>query len=473
MDIIEKLPVPYGLVRFGVAPDHEDTKAVMTTFSEVANRENVRFLGNISIGSGCGDGDDGGRSRTDGPITVTLEQLRKSYSAVVLAIGASSDRKLYIPGEGSLAGVYSAREFVNWYNGHPDFVDLGEKLNLDKTTDVVVIGQGNVAIDIARVLTKSITDLSTTDIADHALEVLKTSTVRRVSLVARRSHVQTACTIKELREMTRIPNVSVTTRVDEMEMGDTVSNVEEVLSTRPRRRITELLESIPRKNKNGQVNIEISENIGAGEDDDQGKQIDLRFLLVPTALQPSLDDPSYVGGVIAARAALSGPAHSQKISITPSSSSSDTDTDTETDTEGVFMPAQLVLSSVGYQSEPLIGAPFDSHTHTIPSSSGRVEGEPGLYVSGWLKRGPTGIIGTNIPDAKETAKAVMSDIEAGLLPADRDGLSDVCLASAVTWEDYLKIECLEKQEGQRSTPPRPRRKLVHIRDLLTTAGKMK
>ena len=179
VDIIEQLPVPYGLVRYGVAPDHEDTKAVMTTFEEIASRKNVNFFGNVKIGD-------------DSDSDYSITELMKHYSGVILCYGASSERKLNIPGESEYDGIITSRNFVNWYNGHPNFVRLSENLNLKNVNDIVIIGMGNVAIDCARILSKSIQQLHTTDISDNALNYLKHNKNKKlnISIVARRSHVQ-------------------------------------------------------------------------------------------------------------------------------------------------------------------------------------------------------------------------------------------------------------------------------------------
>ena len=469
VDIIEKLPVPYGLVRFGVAPDHEPTKSVMATFLEVGGRDRVRFLGNVAVGEGGGP---------------SVDDLLKSYNAVVLAHGAVSDTPVGCPGE-DLDGVLSARAVVNWYNGHPDFAHLGTAMDLPNVSDVVIIGQGNVAIDCARVLAKTRDALAVTDMADNALETLAQSRVRRVSIVGRRSHVQAACTIKELRELSRLPQCTLATDAEDMALGDSAANDEEA-TARPRKRITELIEGFPRwemGNEGYAVAAAAAAGGGGGGDDDEEEtdmQICLRFLAQPLRMEGGADGADGAGrGRVArvcfGRSQLTGPAGAQKVALAQE--------------QAFVLPAQLVITSVGYKCEPLPGVPFDPKRAVVPSTGGRVvegmEGKdseavrvvPGLYVAGWLKRGPTGIIGTNIPDAKETAAAVLKDIaalEAGAvaaLPGMGVGMDvDVGGAAAggvvVDWARYLRIQEEEERIGLASDPPRPRRKFTTIDTML-------
>jgi NADPH-dependent glutamate synthase beta subunit-like oxidoreductase len=468
VDIIEKLPVPYGLVRFGVAPDHEPTKSVMATFQEVGDRDRVRFLGNVAVG------ESGGPS---------VDDLLQSYNAVVLAHGAVSDTPVGCPGE-DLDGVVSARAVVNWYNGHPDFAHVGAALDLPNVSDVVIIGQGNVAIDCARVLAKTRDALAGTDLADKALETLAQTRVRRVSIVGRRSHVQAACTIKELRELSRLPQCTLMTDAEEMALGDSTANAEEA-TARPRKRISELIEGFPR--------VEEGNERYACGGDETDTQIRMRFLAQPLGMEGCADDQAADGagrGRVArvrfGRSQLTGPAGAQKVSLVQE--------------QAFTLPAQLVITSVGYKCEPLPGVPFDLKQSVVPSVGGRVVEEemeekddkvarvvPGLYVAGWLKRGPTGIIGTNIPDAKETAAAVLTDIAAlaacgaGELPGIELGMDVNTGAGAdagvwgaavaaggevVDWTRYLRIQDEEVRAGLASNPSRPRRKFTTIDTML-------
>ncbi|KAK3152736.1 hypothetical protein QOZ80_2BG0162880 [Eleusine coracana subsp. coracana] len=219
VDIIDRLPTPFGLVRSGVAPDHPETKIVVNQFSRVAANGRCSFIGNVTLGR-----------------DISLSELRDTYHVVVLAYGAESDRSLGIPGE-DLKGVYSAREFVWWYNGHPDMCNLAP--DLASTNSAVVLGQGNVALDVARILLRCRTELATTDIADYALDVLRGSTIRKVYLVGRRGPVQAACTAKELREILGLKNVHVS--IKEADLVTSPADEEEMRTSRIQRRVYELL----------------------------------------------------------------------------------------------------------------------------------------------------------------------------------------------------------------------------------------
>jgi len=481
VDILEKLPVPYGLVRFGVAPDHEQTKSVMATFDEVAGRPGVRFLGNVSVG--CAWGGEG---------DVTVENLLKAYDAVVLAHGAASDRTLGCEGE-DLEGVVSARDVVNWYNGHPDYVDFARQLRLEDVTDVVVVGQGNVAIDCARVLVKGTQPsggeaLLPTDIADHARESIANSTIRRITLAARRSHVQAACTIKELREVSRLPWSRLVTDASEMSMGDTEANREEALAARPRRRLTELIERLPRIDAMGEQwgEGELKEEAqarGAGPDDVVETEICLRYLVQPLRMVADATGKR-VQSVRFGRSLMFGSAGEQRVELDARGGGRAlcAHDSVESDENVLDIPAQLVVTSVGYQCVGLPGVPFCSKRAVVPSEAGRVVNpaddgpgdkiQPGLYVAGWLKRGPTGIIGTNIPDAKETAMSVLADLvslrDSQQMVTPKEGLA---FPAAISWEDYLRIQAAEERAGRASNPPRPRVKFVSLAEMLDVAKK--
>jgi adrenodoxin-NADP+ reductase len=408
VDLIDKLPTPFGLVRYGVAPDHPEVKTVEDQFTEVSvsvcvclrniaiTRYNIikqvatspdfRYFGNVEVGR-----------------DISLRDLRSMYSAVILAYGAEGSRDLNIDGEG-LAGVVQARSFVNWYNGHPDFAHLGPSLQLDRVRSVAIIGQGNVAMDCARILATPATALAPTDITSDAIAHLQTSAVQHIYVVGRRGYIQAACTIKELRELTQIEGgaVGVSIPASEIEAGSNSESLQEVEERRPLKRISQLMRDIS-------SGAAMKGNTSAGDQQKQ-KQIELRFLLSPVKFAPSSIDESRVGAAVFEKCVLQGPPHQQKAIGTGQ---------TET------IASDLVLTSVGYKSLPLKDAPevpFDFKSHTIPHTSGRVraaDGEQGvlrgLYVAGWLKRGPSGIIGSNIGDAKETVQSVCEDAAAGLL----------------------------------------------------------
>jgi NADPH-dependent glutamate synthase beta subunit-like oxidoreductase len=340
--------------------------------------------------------------------------------------------------------VFSAREFVNWYNGHPDYATLGEKIRLDQVKNVVIIGQGNVGLDCARILSRSCEGLASTDIAAHALDILQRSSVKSISIVGRRGYAQTACTIKELRELSRLEGEGVRMRIDpsEITLGDTAATAVELGEKRPTKRIAQLLK-------------DISESTSAS----QPREVHLRFLLSPVAIlgQPEEEAKDRVSAVLFNRCSLQGPPHRQvavplQQSQTLPSSPSD-----------VTLPCDLLLYSVGYKTLQLDSSlPFDHTTNTIPHQSGRVVTDsgnpfPGVYVTGWCKRGPTGILGTNIPDAKETAQSILDDISRDLLlevneednawivkrKLERDPDSMV-----ISWHEAMLVESEERRRGR-------------------------
>ena len=289
VDIVDKLPTPFGLVRSGVAPDHQDVKEVQKDFASVAADERVRFFGNVGVGGGAG--------------CVGLEELRGCYSAVVLACGAEDDRSLGIEGE-ELTGVHSARAFVNWYNGHPDFVDLSPDLSCEAA---VIVGQGNVAIDCARILCKTVEELQSSDIAAHALETLACSKIRRVSIVGRRGHVQASFTIKELRELTKLSDTAFGVRADEMKQGTTPASLEEIAATRAKKRMNELLKKNISSGADGAS--------GGAADGSKSKELELRFLVSPIEVLPDTTEPAKAGALRVERTALEGDAFKGLVSI--------------------------------------------------------------------------------------------------------------------------------------------------------------
>ena len=288
VDILEKMPVPFGLVRYGVAPDHQEVKSVQETFAKVASNPRFRFFGNVEL-EAVEDGAVGGSSLIKSGFTesdlqiskkdsvktnlVTIDELKAHYKGgVVLACGAENDRKLNLKHEDDLKEVLSARSFVNWYNGHPDYKWVGDSIDLSAVEDVVIVGQGNVAIDCARILTKSVDELAKTDIAGYALKALKKSKVKRVQVVGRRGAAQASFTIKELRELTRLEGVTVSIDADELARGMNSVSEREVTNSRGGARIMKLMNDIT------------EETTARGERNENDRDIAVRFLLQPQAL---------------------------------------------------------------------------------------------------------------------------------------------------------------------------------------------
>ncbi|CAK9138334.1 unnamed protein product [Ilex paraguariensis] len=417
VDIIDRLPTPYGLVRSGVAPDHPETKIVTNQFSRVALNERCSFFGNVSLGS-----------------SVSLSELREIYNVVVLAYGAESDRVLDIPGE-DLTGIHSAREFVWWYNGHPDCRNLAP--NLKSTDTVVILGQGNVALDVARILLRPTMELATTDIAFHALAALEESSVRKVYLVGRRGPIQAACTAKELREVLAVKDLYV--NIHEADLLKSPKDEEELKNNRIRRRVYELL----------------SKEATSGPSHPTSGQRELHFVFFqkPDRFLDSERGKGHVAGVHFEKTMLRENGDSGKQIAVGTGQFED-------------LKCGLVLKSIGYKSVPVDGLPFDHHKGIVPNvkgrvlkySSGNLTQFEGLYVCGWLKRGPTGIIATNLYCAEETVASISEDLEKGVLTSTstsskpgREGLLqllDSRNVRVVSFNDWEKIDTEEKRLGR-------------------------
>ncbi|KAI5084724.1 hypothetical protein GOP47_0000893 [Adiantum capillus-veneris] len=437
VDMLERLPAPFGLVRSGVAPDHAETKIVINQFTKIASSSQLGFFGNVHVGK-----------------DITLQELRSLYDVVVLAYGAESDNSLGIPGE-SLPGVFSAREFVWWYNGHPDCATLPVELqNLDS---VVVLGQGNVAIDVARILLRPVQDLRTTDIADHALEALHCSKVSKVYLVGRRGPAQIACTAKELRELLGLKGVDVS--IQQSDLVITSQDEEEMKASRIHRRVYDLL----CKAAQPKASVPLI-----------GSKKELRFIFFrqPVRFLAS-EDGQGVAGVQLEKTVLQMDAGSgQQRAIGT----------------GVVenLSTGLVLKSVGYKSLPLEGLNFDSKKGIVPNVGGRVlkapisdtdpKFEPGLYVAGWLKRGPTGIIGTNLVCAEEVVISISEDFKSGLFSSHPShtgnvGLQELLMQRGirfVSFANWQEINALEIEEGAKKG--KPREKLISLPEALKAAS---
>ncbi len=361
IDIIEALSAPFGLVRSGVAPDHFKIKEVSRQFEKTLSHPSVSLRGNVRIGE-----------------DISIDELRTHYHAIILAHGAQKDRTLGIPGE-NLEGSHTATSFVGWYNSHPWFKDISFNLN-GKTA--VIIGQGNVAIDVTRVLLKNVEDLHSTDIALHAEEVLAESTLEDIYLVGRRGPLQMACTDKELKELGEIPNVDVLLRPEDLALT---------------KEENEWLEQAPKgTRRNFEILKEFSERFSNLPNNNSNKRIHIRFFLSPIEISGETE----VSGIRFVKNILSGDL--DKRLATPG-----------TDTEEI--PCDLVFRSVGYLGQGIPGIPFDEKRGIYPNEKGRILQNgtflKGLYTSGWIKRGPSGVIGTNKADSVETVLSLVEDLE--------------------------------------------------------------
>jgi len=416
VDLFERLPTPFGLVRYGVAPDHEKIKNVTRAFSKTAGRPGFRFLGHVDVG-------------TD----LTLEDLRRHYHQICFTTGAQTDRPLGIPGE-ALAGSHAATEFVAWYNGHPGYREARFDLSVERAA---VIGVGNVAVDVARILCRTHEELATTDIADHALDALRGSAIREVLLIGRRGPAQAAFTNPEVKELGEMAGADVRTRPEEIALdalSATALEADDDATTRKK--------------------LEILADFAAREPTGKPRMLTLRFLTSPTEL---VGDPS--GRVAAIRLVRNRLVEGRggRLSAEPTG-----------DMEEI--PVGLVFRSVGYRGVPLSGLPFDDRNGTVPNAQGRVieagAGEPlrGLYVSGWIRRGPSGVIGTNKPDAAEVAEAMLEDAAASrtLNPAaPATGAIDSLLADrgveVVDWPGWERLDAVEQAAGRSAGRSRVKR----------------
>ncbi|MFF8595643.1 FAD-dependent oxidoreductase [Streptomyces sp. NPDC015220] len=395
VDVIDRLPCPYGLVRYGVAPDHEKIKSLQGNLRTVLEHERVRFLGGVRVG---------------GPGGLPVGRLRELYHAVVYCVGAATDRRLGIPGE-RLPGSWSATEFVSWYSAHPDAVDDGFVRDAESA---VVIGVGNVAVDVARMLARGPAELSPTDMPEAALAALAASRVAEIHMVGRRGPSQARFTTKELRELGALPDTDVVVDPDELALDPAYADPSGLPAVQRR-------------------NVEVLRQWAATPASGRPRRIHLRFFLRPVEL---LAVGSRVGAVRFERTApdgrggVYGTGHREDVA------------------------AQLVLRSVGYRGVPLDGLPFDAATGTVPHRQGRVLRDgtvaAGEYVAGWIKRGPTGVIGTNRPCAKETVASLLADasgLPRGRVPEDSVPALRAEGFEPVEWTGWQAIERAEARLG--------------------------
>ncbi|WP_405917798.1 FAD-dependent oxidoreductase [Streptomyces sp. NBC_00728] len=396
VDVLDRLPCPYGLVRYGVAPDHEKIKSLQNNLRTVLEDERVRFLGGVEVGPGG----------------VPVARLRELYHAVVYCVGAATDRHLGVPGE-DLPGSWSATEFVSWYSAHPDCVADGFVAG---ARSAVVIGIGNVAVDVTRILARGAPELSPTDMPQAALGALAGSEVTEISMVGRRGPSQARFTTKELRELGSLPEAGIS--VDEAELALDPAYLDPSGLPAAQRR-----------------NVEVLRGWAASAPLGRPRLIRPRFFLRPVEL---LADGGRVGAVRFER-------------TVPDGAGGVTGTGRFEEIE-----AQLVLRSVGYRGMPLDGLPFDPGRGTVPQRAGRILRagvvSPGEYVAGWIKRGPTGVIGTNRPCAKETVLSLLEDAPA----LERRELAEDPLAALraegvrpVEWAGWQAIERAEAELGAR------------------------
>jgi ferredoxin--NADP+ reductase len=416
VDMFDRLPTPYGLVRGGVAPDHQKIKNVIRVYEKIARSESFAFLGNVTVGR-----------------DILVEELRRHYDAILFTCGAETDRRLGVPGE-DLPGSHTATEFVGWYNGHPDYRDR----NFDLTGKVaVIIGQGNVAMDVSRILAKSTAELADTDIADYALDALARSSIERIYVIGRRGPVQAKFTPPEIKEIGELAECDPVVKTEDMVLNQ-ASQVELDAPGSNHER------------KNFDVMREFSQR-GAPA---KRKRYHLEFLLGPTELRGD----GRVQQLVLAKNRLAGEPFQQWAEPTG---------------EEIVIDCDILFRSVGYRGVSIPGVPFDDKKGIFPNRDGRIiDGDsvlPGMYAAGWIKRGPSGIIGTNKPDSQATVDLILSDSD-GLAPCevpDSQAVRQLLRerhVRVVEFADWQRIDAAEVERGK--SKGKPREKFATVEEML-------
>ena len=424
IDMLDRLPTPYGLVRGGVAPDHQKIKAVTATYDKIAAHPRFHFYGYVEFGK-----------------DLTLHDLREMYHQIVYTTGAQTDQHLGIPGE-DLHGSWPATAFVAWYNGHPDFCDYQFDFSHER---VAVVGVGNVAVDVARILCRTPEELATTDIADYALEALRHSRVKEVHMLGRRGPAQAVFTNPELKELDELAGADVSVLPEEVALDDLSRIALEKSQDRATYRKLELLQ-----------------RYAAHKATTKPRQLIIRFLVSPVELLGNAD-----GQVAAVRLVKNVLYATEAGTLRPS----------PTD-QFETLPVGLVFRSVGYRGVPLPGVPFDERWGVILNQKGRVlhsetlQPRVGEYTAGWIKRGPTGVIGTNKPDALETVRCMVEDLAQGAIlhPAEPQATAAEKRIQErqpmyFSYADWRRLNALEVAKGRAGGQPRV--KFTRVEAMLT------
>lgn len=427
VDLFDRLPVPFGLVRGGVAPDHQKIKSVVKVYDKIAANDGFRFFGNVCLGR-----------------DIQVDDLNEHYHQVVYAFGCESDSKLNVEGE-DLAGVYAATDFVGWYNGHPDH--RHHQFDLHNAKRVALVGNGNVAMDVARILLASPDELAKTDIAEHSLETLRNSTVTEVVLLGRRGPAQAAFSPKEIAEIAALPDVDVVVTKKDATLDELSAAWLEKDGARSQQRNADFCAK--------------QAELGEGE---HPNKLRCRFLVSPTAL------------------------HGKDGKLTSVSidhmqlQADDTGTPRPRPTgENEQVPVDLLFKAIGYRGEPVPGVPFEERKGIVPNDAGRVveqlggDVRVGHYAAGWCKRGPTGLIGTNSLDAKDTVVGMLADYEAKkLLSPTKDDIAPLLAErsiDAVTWADWQRLDEWERKEGE--SRGKLRHKLASTEELMAVIAELR
>ena len=401
IDIFERFPCPFGLIRFGVAPDHEKTRSVWRAFTKTLNNESVRYFGNITVGH-----------------DISVDELLINYNAVVISVGAGKDQPLNIPGA-DLQGVYGSATFVNWYNCHPDAADLNPNLN---TKSVVVIGAGNVAIDVARVLLKTQSEMADTDLSSQAAKIIHSAPIEEVYLVARRSAAEAKFTNVELRELGELDEADP--YVDVKSLPDTVVG-----------------EMSDRDRRVREKNLLTLREFGTKTEYIKPKKLNFLFCAQPIEIAGN----GKVQSIIFDRTKID---NGQAIATG----------------EKLEIECGAVVAATGYRSEPVPGVPFDEKKGIIPNELGRVS--KGLYVAGWVKRGPSGVIGTNKTDARETVETLISDLKPEANKPGRIAVNSLLLQRDCRVVDFAAWQRIQKVEESAARGSAPRAKFSRVEDMI-------
>ena len=413
VDMLERLPTPYGLVRGGVAPDHQKIKAVSATYDKIAANPRFRYYGHVEYGT-----------------HLSLDDLRGLYHQIVFTTGAPTDNRMEIPGE-DLIGSHPATTFVAWYNGHPDYRDLQFDFSCER---VAIVGVGNVAVDVARILCRTPEELAKTDIADYALAVLRESRIKEVTMLGRRGPAQAAFTNPELRELGQLPGADLIVRPEEAALDDLSQAALDSGSDRATGRKVAMLQEFAGRQPEGKA-----------------RRLTIRFLVSPTALLGNADNRLTAMQLV-------------KNELYATDSGTLRPRATEQVEE---LPVDRVFRSVGYRGMPLPDVPFDGRRGVIANAEGRVldpDGEGpliGIYAAGWIKRGPTGVIGTNKPDALQTVKGMVADLADGrvLQPSGAAASAAAKLVrerqpEVFSYADWLQLNKVEVSKGKDIGAPR-------------------
>ena len=406
VDIFDKLPVPFGLIRTGVAPDHQSIKAVARRYEKTAIGDTVRFAGNVEIGR-----------------DIAIEELTELYDAVILATGAPRDRDLPIPGADS-ANVFGSAAFVGWYNGHPEYAALAPDLS---GRHAVIIGMGNVALDVARILSKTEAEFEGSDIVAHALELLRDSNIETITILGRRGPHQIMMTPKELGELLRLERA--VPRVENADLPPPESD--DMLDPGQRKSVTLLREFAA---------------LSPSDRADKALSINFDFFASPTLIE---QEGGQLSGLVVERTELK-------------------DGRAVGSGETYRIPADLLISCIGYRTSPIAGVPFDERAGRFPNEEGRIA--PALYCVGWAKRGPSGTIGTNRPDGYAVIEKVAEDIGEGAGKRGREGFDELAQKRAldvVTFRDWQRIEEAEIAAARSGAP---REKFVDIESMIAARG---